>query len=387
MYIHQLLTHSASAQPSASKWQYSSENRTSDDEEELEVVGDAFHKEDLLQSKPVESQRSSPESDFMSMDGIAQLNLNGKTSSPPPNQPKATRPDHLDDVFVRDTESDDGYTELLSIPEIDSYGYSKPKPPAPHCTEQSDAGPSPFTSSHQYSISHRPPAPLPHSEGMTPVVNMQPFSREHGYHYSLKRVRSHSDGNLNRYSDLYDELDIWYDYAKISKTSITLSNQIAGYCDINRQQSEEDPGNQQPVLSAGYDRLPLKTVDNPQSSHISDLQVDQSDLSTSQVTVDHSEPDWVNGTDQSHSNLIEVDQSSAMNQIDQSDLRSGFDESDHSDLSSFYQTDHSTINASQTDKSDLSVSKTDQSDSRVKKPPPVYPKPPRSSIKFETTVL
>ena len=202
MYIHQLLTHSTSAQPSTSKWQCSSENRTSDDEEELEVVGDAFHKEDMLQSKPVESQRSSPESDFMSMDGIAQLNLNGKTSIPPLNQPKATRPDHLDDVFVRDTESDDGYTELLSIPEIDSYGYSKPKPPVPQCTEQSDAGPSPFTSSHQYSISHRPPAPLPHSEGMTPVVNMQPFSRERGYHYSLKRVRSHSDGNLSRYSDI-----------------------------------------------------------------------------------------------------------------------------------------------------------------------------------------
>ena len=141
-------------------------------------------------------------------------------------------------------------------------------------------------------------------------------------------------------------------------------------------------------MSAGYDRLPLKTVDNPESSHISDLQVDQSDWSTSQVTVDHSEPDWgeVNGTDQLHSNLIEVDQSSAMNQTDQSDLRSGFDESDHSDLSSFNQTDHSTINASQTDKSDLSVSKTDQSDSRVKKPPPVYPKPPRSSIKFETPI-
>ena len=162
-----------------------------------------------------------------------------------------------------------------------------------------------------------------------------------------------------------------------------------GYDPGNQQAFEDvgyDPGNQQAFEDVGYDRLPMG---GPESSQISDLQVHQSDLSTSQVTVEHSEPDWgeINGTDQPHSSIIDADQSSSRTNVSQSDqYLSGFTETDQSDFS---QTDHSRTNVSQTNKSDsTSVSNTDQSYSRDKIPPPVRPKPPRSrvNVKFETPV-
>ena len=160
-------------------------------------MGDTLHEEDMSQSRLVESRKLSSESDFMSLDMIAQLNMNGQATIPPLNQPQVIRPDHFDEVFEGDTESDDGYTQLLSLPDIDSDGYAKPKfPGVPYGEQQSAARPSPFTSSHQDTISRRPPAPLP---GMT---NMQPFLHGRGYHHSLTRVRSHSDGAFKRCSDI-----------------------------------------------------------------------------------------------------------------------------------------------------------------------------------------